>query len=210
MKKSPIFISALILMSGMTAMAAGSYVSDNNSVSINEPNSNTVLIAKNTGSAMQSQDIVYVGQNDAGFTNGTSFMLKNDTTLTDGFYTIVLGSADGKAAKSTNFFIGNVSTYFAGEGTTELKELANYSVTDESGDVTKAYVSDDALTLSEIKTIVVTYDDKTVYSSVDAQTEITGGGSAKIGVKLSGIPAGNADSVKVSISNKAATGLKLN
>lgn len=207
-----------MLLSGVSAMADSTYSSGNQSVTISNSNEitvndyNTVLIAKNTGSKMTPDDIVYVGQNNGGFTSETSFLLNNDAAvLTDGFYTIVLGNASDNTTKTANFFIGDASKYFWDTNTTELTAIKNnddsvYEITDTEGNVTRAYVSANTLSLSNIKTIVVTYGNTTVYSSVG--TELSDSADAEIGVKLSGIPK-NTD-VKVGISSKEATGLIIN
>lgn len=166
------------VLSGATAMANGSYSSADNSVTITDAQSTTVIITKKKAS-VNDEDIVYVGQNNSGFSAATKFLLKDNPDA--GFYTITLGNQTG-APKSTDFVIGNASDVFTAAA--NLTELPNSEV-DNGDTVTKSFVSDD-ISLSDIKTIVVTCNGKSVYSSV-TDTELSGSGSAKIGVKISGL-----------------------
>ena len=190
------FLFCMALMSvalfGATAMAANEYLPDNNSVTITDAASSTVLITKNTGAAMTDNDIVYVGQNNNGFSAATEFLLKENAS--DGFYTITLGSQSG-TPKSSNFVIGNASAVFTQAA--RLTELSNSEIV-SGNEVTRSFVSEVDVPLSNIKTIVVTCDGRSVYSSVNADTEITGSGSAKVGVKISGLSENSEVSVYIS------------
>ncbi|MDD6763513.1 MAG: hypothetical protein PUD92_07800 [Clostridiales bacterium] len=201
--KKVLFCMALTsaVLSGATAMANGDYSSDNNSVTITDAGSTTVLITKNTGTAMTDDDIVYVGQNDNGFSAAATFFLKESPAA--GFYTITLGNQTG-APKSADFVIGDASDVFTQEAT--LTELSDSEVVNADNTVTKSFVSDAPITFSDIKTIVVTCDGKSVYSSVDSDTELSGGGSAQIGVRISGLTQGSNVSVYISSDSVPTSG----
>lgn len=65
--------------------------------------------------------------------------------------------------------------------------------------MTKAYVSDNTVTLDNIKSIVVKYGNK--YACEEFGTVTSGGGDVKLAVKLEGIPAADKDNVNVWISS---------
>lgn len=188
------------VLSGATAMANGDYSSADNSVTITDAHSTTVIITKKTDT-VTDDDIVYVGQNDNGFSAATSFLLKESPAV--GFYTITLGNQSG-AAKSADFVIGSASDVFTSKKV--LTELPDSEVVNEDNTVTKSFVADEAVAFSDIKTIVVTSDGKSVYSSVNAATELAGDGSAKIGVRISGLTQGSDVSVYISSDSVPTSG----
>lgn len=172
--------AAATVLSGVTAMASDGYSPTENSVTVTDAaGSKAVLIAKNTGSSMTAEDIVYVGQD----VSATEFFLKESPA--PGVYTIVLGNASGETRRA-NFVIGDASEVFT--SVAELEVLDGTTV-DDGETMTKAYVSKATIPLSDIKTIVVECDGKSVYNSINASTELSGeGGATMVGVKLSGIP----------------------
>ena len=188
-------LSALAMLQCATAFA-GNYDSTNNQVIVNESAKKTVIIARNTGAVMTDDDIVYVGQADGGF-SGASFLIKEQPQV--GFYTIILGG-DGEKSEKT-FFIGsaaNLEENFANK--IELKALSAIEAEDtQNQEVTKAYVSDNTVTLDNIKSIVVKYGNK--YACEEFGTVTSGGGDVKLAVKLEGIPAADKDNVNVWISS---------
>lgn len=200
--KKFLFCTALlsVLLLGATAMADGNYRSDTNSVTITDPQSTTVLIAKKTGTTMKKEDIVYVKQNDSGFSATTEFFLRQSPDA--GFYTIMLGNSSG-TPKSADFVIGDASDVFTVAG--NLTELPNSAV-DNGDTVTKSFFSGD-LSISDIKTIVVTCDGKSVYSSVNAATELSGDSTAKVGVKISGLSKTSNVSVYISSVSIPSSGI---
>ena len=188
-------LSTLTMLQCATAFAGG-YDAGDNKVSVDDSTKKTVIIARNTGVKMTDDDIVYVGQEDSGF-SGASFALKENPAV--GFYTIILGGDGEKSAKT--FFIGsaaNLEENFANK--IELKALSAIEAEDtQNQEVTKAYVSDNTVTLDNIKSIVVKYGNK--YACEEFGTVTSGGGDVKLAVKLEGIPAADKDNVNVWISS---------
>lgn len=193
MKKQLICVlAAAAMLPGATVFAAGSYDPANNNVTVDENAKQTVIIARNTGSKMTDDDIVYVGQNKDGFSAAT-FMLKKSPAA--GVYTIMLGG-DGNAVTTGIFFIGNADNF--NDNKVELTEIPNYEVESEDGKyVTKAYASDGVIDLANAKSIIVKYGNKSLCTEVG-----TGGsGDMKLAVELNGIPIENKENVKVWISS---------
>lgn len=196
MKKQLIcMLAAAAMLPGATVFAAGSYDESANTVTINDSTKKTVMIARNTGTTMKTADIVYVGQENNGF-SGASFMIKENPAV--GFYTIMMGG-DGDVTKST-FFIGSTAGF---KDQIKLTALPDYEVKD-GNTVTKAYVSADSVTLDNAKSVVVTYknefgNDTSVCEELGTVT--SGGGNVRLAVKLEGIPADYKDSVNVFISS---------
>lgn len=198
MKKQLICILAVAAMlPGATVFAAGSYNAAKNTVSIEDSTKKTVMIARNTGAKMTSNDLVYVGQEDDGFSS-VSFTLKENLPM--GFYTIMLGG-DGKAADKKTFFIGketNLENNFANKiELTALKEIVDTDANNST--VTKAYVSAAAVDLANVKSIVVKVGEQYVCQESDIVT--SGPGTVMLAVKLEGIPEGDKDNVNVWISS---------
>ena len=196
MKKQLIcMLAAAAMLPSATAFAAGSYDADANNVTVNDSSKKTVIIARNTGATMMSDDIVYVGQENEGFSGASAiFKLKAEPAV--GFYTIMLGG-DGNAATTGTFFIGSAEQF---ENRTELKVIDNYEVeSEDKTTVTKAYASDTDIELANVKSIVVTYGEKSVCTELGTVT--SGGGTAKLAVELKDIPAANKNDVTVWVSS---------
>ena len=198
MKKQLVCIlAAAAMLPGATVFATGSYNPENNEVSINDTTKTTVMIARNTGAKMTSNDLVYVGQEDEGFSN-VSFALKENLPV--GFYTIMLGG-DGKAADKKTFFIGketNLENNFKNKiELTALKEIVDTDANNST--VTKAYVSSASVELANAKSIVVKVGDRYVCQESDIVT--SGPETVMLAVKLEGIPEGDKDNVNVWISS---------
>ena len=198
MKKQVICMLAAAAMLPCATAFAGGYDTGTNSVSVNDVSKKTVIIARNTGVKMTTDDIVYIAQKNYGAFNSASFMIKENPAV--GFYTIMLGG-DGNAASKNVFFIGSatkIEDNFADK--IQLTELQNYEIeSEDTSTVTKAYVSAGTVTLDNIKSIVVKYGDK--YACEEFGTVTSGGGDVNLAVKLEGIPAANKDNVNVWISS---------
>ena len=191
-------LAAAAMLPGATVFAAGNYDVSDNKVTIDNTNKKTVMIVRNTGAPMQPADVVYLGQAHSDFF-GTSaiFALKENPAV--GFYTIMLGG-DSNAAEKSTFFIGtakNLEDNFANK--IKLEELKGYVVESEDGTtVTKAYVSQSAISLQQAKSIVVKYG--TQSACTEFGTVTSGSGDVMLAVKLVGIPIDTTD-VQVWISS---------
>lgn len=95
-------LAAAAMLPCATAFAGG-YDTAANRVSV-DASKKTVIIARNTGTAMTDDDIVCIAQSNYGVFDAASFMLKENPAV--GFYTIMLGG-DGNAATKGTFFIGS-------------------------------------------------------------------------------------------------------
>lgn len=179
MKKTLVSLLAVFAMLPCASVFAGEYFDDTNKVTVTESNKKMVFIAKNTGKPLVKEDVVYVDQDNGGFT-GVDFLLKKNPDI--GFYTILLGG-DGEC-KQRKFFIGKPENFTDREKLTELDDYAIESTDKQT--VTKAYTSSTAIDLAKAKTIVISYDDKAGYIEMDTLT--TGAGSVQLAVVISGIP----------------------
>lgn len=189
MKKSLICIALLAsMLSGVTAMAADSYDSDANKVTVSDKGDFKTVIIKNKS----TDDIVYVGQNEAGFA-GAEFLLKANPA--NGTYTITMGG-NGSAANnvSTDFSIINAAAL------TKTAELNGSKVTaeDNNGTYTVSFVSDEPINLDNIKAVVVTHKGKSMYTKVG--TDLSGAGTAMLGVRILDVPAADINDVSVFVS----------
>ena len=186
MKKTLVSLLAVFAMLPCASVFAGEYFDDANKVTVTESNKKMVFIAKNTGKPLVKEDVVYVDQDNGGFTE-VDFLLKENPDI--GFYTILLGG-DGEC-KQRKFFIGKPEDFTDREKLTELDDYAIESTDKQT--VTKAYTSSTAIDLAKAKTIVISYGDKAGYIEdkagyIEMDTLTTGAGSVQLAVVISGIP----------------------
>ena len=123
------FLTMVITLSGVTAMAEDSTTSDpttqdvynnvDNAVSPTDVQGidgyTTVLIKKDS-----SDEIVYIDQSPNGFSSVASFMLKKD--IADGNYTATFGNKDGDT-KTVKFFKGEFKVTQGIDDKGEIKEI---------------------------------------------------------------------------------------
>lgn len=187
MKKIIACISLVCAMSaGVTAMAATEATpSGKDSVSVTDASDyKTVLITEKD----DTSKIVYVDQNDSGFTGtAANFLIKADAEY--GEYTIKMGGA-------TELFTKNITLAPTAADTTSIGEPVATST--QADKTTYAYKYDKALPgYSKIMvTATRTSDSKTGSAYIDIPT-ISGGAITILGVKVTDVPDGYTISVSL-------------
>lgn len=184
MKKIIACISLVFAMSaGVTAMAATtaepSGNSSNNGVSVTpDATYKTVLITKK-----DSSDIVYVDQNDSGYTasSAANFLLKADAGYGD--YTLKMGGSDSDSV-TTEFSItpdeSNVGTKADAIKLDSDNDTSTQGFKFENADLgTYKYLQ-----------FTATKDGKTKSVTTEMGTTVTGEASANLAVKVTDVPDG--------------------
>ncbi len=104
-------LSVIIALSGITALAAEPEVKDvynhsANSVSANEAGVTGTYSTVMIKTATENSDVVYINQESGGFSDLTTFLMKEDCA--DGPYIATFGNENGDT-KTINFFKGEVN-----------------------------------------------------------------------------------------------------
>ena len=203
-------LSAIIALSGITALAAESapevkdvYNHSRNSVSAKEAGVtgeySTVMIKE----ATENGDVVYLNQESEGFSEATSFFMKEDCKIGD--YIATFGNKNGET-KTIKFFKGNI--YLKDESgkaiSVALDTSTKMTVADEAklqtdisatGIEKNQYYKGFTLLVEDIKAYNTAYfvsgDGKTCYGYFELlkpDTEITGSTCIAYGLQLFNIP----------------------
>ena len=179
MKKIIACISLVFAMSaGVTALAADTdYNKDDNSYSVNATGYKTVLIKDD------SNNILYVDQNDSGLGSVAKFLLKGDTALADGTYSVTLGGHDTEAAKKSEFTVSSIVPV-----STPVEVMGKEVTKDAEGNNVYAVGCKATATLDNAKFVVITAVINDETKSVSYSTDWSGEGQANIGIKITDVP----------------------
>jgi hypothetical protein len=180
MKKIIACISLVFAMSlGATAMASElPYSSADNSVTADGSEYTTVLITS------ESDDIVYLDQDDSGLSATAKFLIKADAV--EGTYTVLLGgNSDGSTASHT-FIIANEPDPVPEVTTTTVlgkeynEENTTYSIGCKAESV--------AVSACNYVVITATKGDITKTAYIDSGFTGSGDGEINVAVKITGVP----------------------
>lgn len=190
MKKSVFGLAALMLLGTMSAYAAETtYVTDEKYVSYGDAGKYKTAVVMNA-----SNDIVYINQEDGGFSPEYKFFLSSEPE--EGVYTIKLGGGS-EANFEKEFYIGIGQIY--GDAQASRIEGDDGISQNDDGTYNIGYL----VTVPEgvYRSILVKDGDRTLGYSI--YTVTSGGGEIIMGIQINGVPEEKKDNLQVSLSTRA-------
>ena len=176
MKKIIACISLVFAMSaGVTALADG-YSEGNNSYTLDGTGYKTVLITSDN-------DTLYVNQNDLGLGSGLECLLKGDTKLADGTYTVKLGGHDTAEPKTETFTISSEPVAI-----TTATIMGREESTNDAGKTVYAVGCKASAVLENATHVVLNVTKGDTTKSISFETNLSGTGNADIAIKVYNVP----------------------
>lgn len=183
MKKLLVCMSVIFALSaGITALAADAdYNNDSNSANLNAKGYKTVLIKKS-----DSDDIVYVDQDDNGLDSVAEFFLKEKPA--EGSYVVMLGSDTDADVKELNLVIGPKAVPVTTSTTVLGKEYSSDKKTYSIGCIAEDVAPKGCKYV--VVTATNTSNNTTGKMCIETGFQITGEGTVNVGIKITDIEAG--------------------